>query len=254
MVAYLCIAIFIGKAQFIRNFKFETPVKESRKRFQGVRDVLDAFQYFWGHKGLKYKLTQYFLTLTILIPVIHVVYRSYLKFKFDLTGDQFGFLFSFPAAGAMTGAIIFIIMKYEDPIRNLRFAVPILSVLVLLMAFVPSTQVAAGLLAFTGLFQYFTVNSITQSLHFQIDEKYRGRLGSIISLSFGAVMPLMSYPISHFADKYGYKVAMLVPLGLFILGSLFLAIKYDKLILMRVPSRRPRDKERIPETTSNPLQ
>ena len=254
LAAYMYIAFIIGKAKYIRNFKFETPVKESRKRFQGVQDILDAFKYFWGRKGLKYKLVQYFLTLSVLIPVIHVVYRSFLKFKFDLNGDEFGFLFSFPAAGAMTAAIIFIIVKYEDPIRNLRFAVPVLSLLVLAMAFVPNTKVAAILLALTGLFQYFTVNSITQSLHFQIDEQYRGRLGSIISLSFGAVMPLMSYPFAAVADKYGYRIAMLGPLCVFVLGSLFLAIKYGKLKFMAVPARRKRDKERIPETTSNPLQ
>ena len=251
-LAYIYIAFIIGKTQYIRNFKFETPVKESRKRFQGIQDIKEALGYFWSHKGLKYKLVQYFLTMTMLIPVIHVVYRSFLKFKFQLTGDEFGFLFSFPAAGAMTGAIIFIIMKYEDPVRNLRFAVPILSLLVLIMSFVPNTKVAAALLAFTGLFQYFTVNSITQSLHFQIDEKYRGRLGSIISLSFGAVMPVMSFPYTHMADIYGYRLAMLLPLSIFVLGSLFIAIKYDKLKFMKVPKRR--DKERIPETTSNPIQ
>ena len=225
---------------------------KNKRRFQGLSEIKDVFSYLFSRPGLRYKLLQLFLTITVLIPVVFVVFRSYLKFRFDLDGDDFGFLFSFPAAGSMAGAIIFIFARFKDPIRNLRFAVPLLILAVGLMPLVPNTAWAAALLVIVGLCQYFTVNSTTQSLHFQIDEAYRGRLGSIIALCFGAITPLVSYPMSLVADHYGYQTAIYYPLGVFAAGSFFLALMNDKLKFMRVPFRR--DKDDIPETTSNPYQ
>jgi MFS family permease len=186
--------------------------------------LTDGFRYFFGTPTLRYKLLQFLLCLGILMPVVSVVFRSYLKIRFHLDGGEFGLMFSFPAMGAMGAAILFVVANSDDPLKNLRYAVPGLIVTLLAMEHAPSIPVACGLLVLGGFFTYLTVNSITQSMHFEIPDRYRGRLGSIIAMGFTALSALMSFPLAHYTDRFGFARGIRDPLILFSCGSAALAL------------------------------
>jgi MFS family permease len=180
---------------------------------------MDGIRYINERPTLRYKQLQLILTMSLVMPVMSVVFRSYLKVKFDLDGGEFGFLFSMPAFGAMAGAMTFILFAFEEPIKNLRFAIPTLVATMLLLHFVPSPLWAGLALAVGGYFSYMAINSITQSIHFEIDDEYRGRLGSLIAMGFTALAPLMSYPLSLYTDHYGFERGIRDPVALYFIGS-----------------------------------
>lgn len=219
-----------------------TTVLESTRSY-----LKDGISYFLKTPSLRYKVLQLILTLSILTPILNVVFRSYLKNRFQLDGSEFGFIFSFPALGSMCGALLFIAANFNEPIKLLRVSIPSILVCIFFMLFITSQNLAILLLGFSGFFTYLSVNSITQSLHFEIKEEYRGRLGSVISLGFLAISPLMSFPIALFTDKFGFEKGILSPAILFSIGSIILAYLHG-----RLPSRIFRKKANIPPTTGNP--
>lgn len=247
-ISYLGVILAVYKTQ-LRTLESSisqtTNVKTSSWSF-----LVGGMNYFFRNPSLRYKLLQFLLTISILMPILTVVFRSYLKEKFDLDGSEFGFLFSFPALGSMLGAFIFILANFKEPIRVLRVSIPAILICLGVMLYLPSANYAGAMLALAGLFTYMSVNSITQSLHFEIEEKYRGRLGSIIALGFIAISPLMSFPIAIYTDTFGFDHGIIDPAMVYGLGSLFLAVLHGKLPPTRFS--RSRHLSEIPPTTGNP--
>ena len=66
-----------------------------------------------------------------------------------------------------------------------------------------------------------TFISLTVALHLEVQEEYRGRLGSIVGLGFFALGPLASFPLGWAADHIGYD-KIIISLGLFFGLSSFL--------------------------------
>lgn len=237
------VVIFVLRSVQLRD------IEKSNKPGKNLSQLKDAFTYFFKTPSIRYKLLQFLLSLGILMPVVSVVFRSFLKTKFQLDGGEFGLLFSFPALGSMLGAFIFIVGNFAEPIKNLKYAVPCMVIVLLSMDHAPTIHIAAILLSLSGLFTYMTINSVTQSLHFEIHDRYRGRLGSIIAMGFTALAALMSFPLAYYADHYGFSRAIRDPIIIFAFASLILAILHGKL---RRPARKIRPAD-IPPTTSNPL-
>lgn len=210
--------LFVLKKIELRPIR-KNPNADTTKRFGAL---LEGIKYFFTTPSIRYKQLQLLLTLSIMLPIFTVVLRTFFKAKFDLSAGEFGYLFAFPSIGSMVGAVYFILAKLKNPMRNLTFAIPGMITCSILINFVPTIQAAAATMTLLGLFSYLSVASLTQSLHLEIDEQFRGRLGSLIGLGFMTISPLMSFPLGLYTDHMGFTRAIIDPTLLFAFLSVIL--------------------------------
>jgi MFS family permease len=209
-VSYVWVIYVIWRIE-LRPIEKRTEADATLETKSRMLKLFDGILYFFKHPQLRYMQLQLFLMLGLILPVLTVVFRTYLKPKFALDASGFGFLFAFPAIGSITGAILFILMQRQRPFDNLKWAVPGLVLALYLIHFAPTPYIAAALLSVCGFFSYVNVASVTQNMHLLVPDYYRGRLGSLIGLGFVAIGPLMSFPLGYYADKMGFEAAILHP-------------------------------------------
>ena len=174
---------YIGVIIIIYNIHLrEKVLLDPQNKHRGFEAIMDGLKYFFSDAAKRYKQFQLLLTIFIIVPLISMVFRTFLKEKFHLNAAEFGYLFSFPAVGAMSGAFYFTFFPLKVPIRNLLYSVPSVVIILLLIRVVPTSHAAAILLGFCGFFSYINVASITQSLHLDTIDDFRGRLGSLLTL------------------------------------------------------------------------
>jgi MFS family permease len=188
------------------------------------KSLRDGLVYIAGHHLLRYRILQLLLTISCVFPIMATVFRAYVQKKFQLDAQEFGHVFSFPALGSMCGALTFAVLKPRSPIRALIFGVPLVFVLLMIMPWMPDLTTTVAVMSLTGFGVYLAFASLTVSMHLEVDEQYRGRLGSVIGLGFSAIGPLMCFPWGHFADFAGAPTAIWTCAGLFGAGSLALAL------------------------------
>ena len=143
----------------VRRLKLREKDKEKKPEEQGLLSVFKGFAYFFKDPKMRYMQTQLLLSMLIIIPMLNLVFRTYLKSKFSLDGAEFGYLFSFPAMGAMAGAIYFILAPLKAPLRNLIFGIPGVLVSLVLIRTADTPFAAAPVLASCGFFSYINVAS-----------------------------------------------------------------------------------------------
>lgn len=190
--------------------------------------MFDGLKYFFSNPSLRYKMMHLFLSLGLILPVVTVVFRTYLKQKFDLDPAQFGYLFAFPALGSVAGTLYFVLTKKEHPEENLKWATPMLIIGLLLIHFANDPWSTAAILAFCGFSSYVNIAAVTQSLHLEVHDNYRGRLGSLIGLGFISLGPLMSFPVGYYTDLMGYDAGIIHFTVLFALSTALLAFFYHR--------------------------
>lgn len=221
---------------------FKLPLREKilvskNAASKGWAAISDGIRYFFQDPTKRYKQFQLLLSITTIVPLMTLVFRTYLKSKFDLNPAEFGYLFSFPALGAISGAFYFTFFPKEKPIRHLRIAIPALVVAVLIVIVAPNAHLAALSMSVGGFFMYLNIASITQSLQIETADDYRGRLGSIITLLFNSIGPLMGYPIGMYADFVGYEKSILhITLFFFILSAYLAYANFIKTSRRRNPA------------------
>lgn len=226
---------YLGVIFVIKNLQLrpkDTSIEESvvveakesiEKTHRKILKLFDGIRFFFKNRDMRFKLLHLFLSLGLIMPVMTVVFRSYMKVKFDLDASGFGFLFAFPAVGSMCGAIYFILAKKERPYENIKWAVPGLIISMLLIHFSPDPFTTAPLLAVCGFFGYVNIAAITQSMHLEVSDHYRGRLGSLIGMGFMTLGPLMSFPVGLYTDIFGYDAGIIHLTLLFAFASGLLA-------------------------------
>jgi MFS family permease len=170
-----------------------------------ISRIKHGLKYFFGDKLSRYKLIQYYFSIALIFPLVNLVFRNYLKQKFDLNSEQFGYLFSFPAMGAMSAAIYFTFGKLQKPIKNLIVGVPAVVISILFLEHATTPFSSALILGVSGFFNYLNIASLTQSLQIHTADEYRGRLGSILTLGFSSISPLMGFPVGIFTDSIGFE-------------------------------------------------
>jgi MFS family permease len=205
-LSYLAVIYMILKVK-LRDRAITSP-ELAQQNQKGMKHLLDGLKFFFNDPNKRYKQLQLFASIVIIVPLLNLVFRSYLKHKFSMSAEEFGYLFSFPALGAMVGAVFLTLAAMRAPIRNLIYGVPCLVISVLLLPEVKTPHLAAILLGFSGFFSYLNVASITQSLHLETPDDYRGRLGAIMTLGFTSVGPLMGWPMGLYTDTYGFETAI----------------------------------------------
>jgi hypothetical protein len=151
------------------------------------------------------------------------VFRVYVYKKFNLSSGEFGTVFSFPALGSMSGALSFAIFQPKKPIRALWVGVPLVFVMLMILPLLPTLWLTVGAMSLTGFGLYLTFASLTVSMHLEVEEKFRGRMSSVIGLNFAAIGPLMSFPWGHLSDYAGPPSTIWTCAGIFGVGSALLA-------------------------------
>ena len=173
---------------------------------------------------MRYMLLQLLLTITMMFPVLIVVFRTYIKEKFSLDADSFGYVFAFPALGAMLGALVFTGLKPQNPMRVLVVSVPTMVGLLIGLTYADDIMTASIIMGFSGLFSYLNFAPVTMSMHLDVVEDYRGRMGSLIGMCFLSIGPIMSFPIGAYSDHVGYEEAIRSISLLYFSASLLLAV------------------------------
>ena len=174
-----------------------------------LADFAEGLRYVFSNMRLRFMLLQLFASLCLIFPILNVILRSYVKSRFHMDGENFGYIFTLPASGALLGALYFAALKPKKPVHGLRFGIPF-AVLMILLVKQMQTPLSAGIaMGVAGFFVYFCFASLTVSMNLEVEEKYRGRMASLLTLGFNSIGPLMSYPIGAISDKLGYESSMM---------------------------------------------
>ena len=208
---------FLGVIAVLWNLNIKHAPAPNKK--QDTAFLLGGITYIWNDRFMRLIVAQLFLTIAILTPVMMVVFRTYLAVRFNLTGAEFGYLAMYPALGSMSGAVGFALLKPKRPLRALGFGIPLATLAMYLVLFIPSALGASLIMGLAGFGLYLCLAAMTVSVHLRVDESYRGRVSSLVGMGFISIGPLMGYPVGLLADTFGFKTAVLSLVTLFVIVS-----------------------------------
>ena len=174
-----------------------------------LRDFAEGLRYVFSNVRLRFMMLQLFASLCLIFPILNVILRSYVKSRFHIDGENFGYIFTLPASGALLGALYFAAVKPKKPIHGLRFGIPFAILMILLVKQLQTPLMVGIAMGVAGFAVYFCFASLTVSMNLEVEEKYRGRMTSLLTLGFNSIGPLMSYPIGAISDKLGYETSMM---------------------------------------------
>ncbi|MCC7405997.1 MAG: MFS transporter [Bdellovibrionales bacterium] len=218
---------YLGVLIALTNLPLQPPPRRSKSTDEGSLPALfEGFQYLLKTPNLRYPMYQLLLTICLILPQIVVVFRTFVREKFHLTSGEFGYVFSLPALGALTGALLYALWKPHKPINTLRVSIPALLLSYLLVPLAPTIQLTSMIMAVGGLFSYLTFASLTITIHLAVSEEFRGRIGSLIGLGFLAIGPMMSFPMGAMADALGFAPTVWALSALFGALSAWLAFRH----------------------------
>lgn len=209
------------------SIKLNKPVREHANKQSSLDATLDGFRYIARHPTLRYRTLQLIVAIVLIFPLMMVVFRAYLKHKFHLEADEFGYVFSVPAIGSMAGALSFAVFKPVKPLRALRYGLPGVAVFVALIPFATTPFMSAVLMGFAGFALYLSFASLSVSMQLDVVEEYRGRLSAVIGLCFVSLGPLMGMPMGYLSDLFGadHLIWGVVVIFITMSTSLFIAHK-----------------------------
>ncbi len=206
---------FIGLIFILRTLNLREVKRDVKTHSTSWASLREAFQYIAHNKEMKFYSLQLLSTILLVFPLLLVVFRTYIKLKFDLSGDQFGYVFAFPATGAMLGSLIFAAIKPKSPSNALYFGVPLATILMFITPLADTLWLTVFCISLLGFSSYLCFASLTVSLHLQVQEEFRGRIGAFIGIAFLSLGPLASYPIGVLADNIGYENCIYIFASLF---------------------------------------
>jgi MFS family permease len=216
-VTYFLIAIVLSR---IDVSKYAVAQAAVAKGWAGVREGLG---YIFKTPRLRYRMTQLFITICFILPIVTSVFRVYIQQKFHLTSAEFGGVFMFPAFGSMAGAFTFAAFQPRDPLRTLFVSIPGAIITLVTLPTLNTLPLATACMTGIGFFLYLSFASLTVSMQLEVDERFRGRLSSVIQLGFVGIGPAMSAPWGHLADIIGPPRTIYLCAAGFLLSSCTLA-------------------------------
>lgn len=200
----------------------------SIEKVSPLNAMIEGLRYLRNSPTLNYKIMQLVLTISLVFPLMIVVFRTYLQKRFQLDAEQFGYIFTFPAVGSMIGALSFAVIQPRQPIRALLFGVPGTAFFMTGVPLMQEPYSAAILMSLSGFFMYLTFAALTVSAQLEVAEKFRGRISSMIGLCFVSIGPLMGFPVGSLADYLGFEMTIFVMVLNFLFFSGCLALLYQR--------------------------
>src|SRR5690606_28568074 len=113
-VSYLILLFMLSKIN-LREIQRST-VSLSKSRWESL---IEGFSYIRNSSTIAPRVSQLFLTIALMVPLMMVVFRTYVQTKFNLTAEEFGYIFTLPSLGSMMGALSFTFVKPTTPIKAL---------------------------------------------------------------------------------------------------------------------------------------
>ncbi|MEO0335202.1 MAG: MFS transporter [Pseudomonadota bacterium] len=187
-----------------------------------------GLHYLWKKPFMRYKVLQLLGAISIIFPVIIVIFRTYVTEKFQLTSEQFGYVFTWPAMGSALGSLSLTVIKPDKPLRLLILGVPGTALSLAAIPMAADLLTTCVLMSICGLAVYLSFVSLTMSLHLDVAEDYRGRMSSIIGMGFLSLGPLMSFPVGFFADWVGFELSVYITSVTYLIFSALLAFLHWK--------------------------
>lgn len=175
-----------------------------------IEALIEGLRYIFSTPTIRYRILQLFAGISLVFPLLVVVMRTYIKHKFNLDAASFGYVFTIPALGSVMGALAFTAFKPQRPLRALFFGIPGAIVAILLQPAVHILAVSTVLMGLSGFFMYLSFAALTVSLQLEVEEEFRGRLGSVIGLGFMGLGPLMGFPAGVLADTLGTEFTIVL--------------------------------------------
>lgn len=194
------------------------------RRLFNLENYLSGVRYIVSDKQILYRILQFFLSVCLLFPLSTAIYRAFFRIKFDLTAEVFGYIFSASAFGAMFGAVCLTILKPKEPISILKFGIPVMFVMHMLIIITNTVDHLYPTMFVSGVCSFLIFASVNMSIQIKIKEAFRGRILGIVGLGWLAVGPMLSFPVGWFADQIGYENSIFIISIIFVAGSISLAI------------------------------
>ncbi len=191
--------------------------------------MVSGLKYVATTPALRYKICQLYMAISILFPIQIVIFKTYIATKFQLSNEQFGYIFALPALGSALGSISFAIVKPSRPLRAVYFGIPGAVAGTIAVALAPTIELAALFMALNGLAIYLGFVSLTVGIHLELDEQFRGRVSSLVGMSFLSIGPLMAFPLGTLGDYFGHQRFIIVgALVYFVLSILIFFLHWKK--------------------------
>ncbi len=232
-ITFLVLLIILYMMRWDEQSASEWVPKKPKPIKSNFEDIKEGLVYLFTTHHLRYPLSQLFITIIVIFPMLISVLRTYIPINYNLSASEYGWVFAFPAVGSMMGALFFMIWKPEQPLKALKFGVPFTALGIFLIPMCTSIMMACLLMSVAGFFTYLSLASLTVSLHLSILEQYRGRLSSVVGLGFLCIGPLLSYPIGKLSDYIGYEVTIQISAITFFIFSValyFLTYKSSEVV------------------------
>jgi len=204
---------------FMRVESAPSPAKPS---YNIMQDIGEAIQYI--------KVTPIVMTTILLVSVVsifgtnfNVLVPVFSKMELNRDAAAFGFLLSSFGAGALIGAMSLAIMSRSGPKPAFLFGGGLsLSIVLMLIGLQRSYGLTAFLLALAGWSMVTFFGMANTMVQLNTENRLRGRVMSLYTLSFGGLTPFGSM----FAGSVAHwiKAPLTFALGGLICGTVFLFV------------------------------
>lgn len=201
-VTYLLIVLVLSR---VKVEHLQVARKSGERSWHGL---LEGLRYIHSNHSLRYRMLQLYITIGFVMPMVVNIFRVYIQKQFNLTGAEFGTVFMFPALGSMLGALTFAATQPRNPLSALLLGIPAVVVGLLAMPFLNSLTLATVCMTVIGFALYLSFASLTVSMQVDVEDRFRGRMSSVIQMGFFGVGPLMAAPWGHLDDIMGSPATM----------------------------------------------
>jgi len=185
----------------------------------------EAWKYLKSDPVLSKIVTQQFLVVGLLFPLLFTTFRVYLTDRFGLSSKEFGYVFATPGLGALFGSMTFLLWNPKRPLSILPYSLAGVILFLSAMAFVQTLPMAiAGLMLFSFML-FLSLSSLNVTLQVRIEHKYRGRISAIVGMGFISLAPIMSAPVGVVSDLIGPRTLMFAIASVLAIGSLILRVR-----------------------------
>jgi MFS family permease len=187
--------------------------------------IIEAIRYIRNHPVLARVLLQFFFLMAWVFPLVFTTLRVFIRNRFHLDSQAYGYVFSFPGLGALLGSITFFLWKPADPLRVLPLG--IIGVGIFTVGLAESHHLITTVVMLT-LFSYcmfLSIGSLNVTIQLRVENSIRGRVTALTQMFFVSVGPIMSAPIGLLSDLVGERLLLWVVAVTFLIGSAYLAYR-----------------------------
>lgn len=219
-LSYLAVILGLSLMQFEEN------IPRQRRNYSFSGDI---------REGLQYVRTKPVILITILLVAVVAVFGAnftvlvpvFVRQELQQDASAFGLLMSCFGLGALLGAFSLALLSRRGPRPGFLLGGGSgLSLALIAIGFQSSYAFTAVLLVFAGWFLVTFFGMANTTVQFETEDRLRGRVMSLYTLTFGGLAPFGS--LFAGAMAHWIKTPLTFALGGFISGIVFLAVIFNR--------------------------